>query len=93
MRNTSTLYAFLQKRAESAEIIAGIAGTHTVSRSTERHSKLLFMDIPTGEKSVREVEEYRIHPNLIKTQGVGECAVIKKYPRSMAYRMQVAAPR
>jgi hypothetical protein len=37
MGNTSTLYAFLQKRPESAEIIAGIAGTKRAKEETHQH--------------------------------------------------------
>jgi hypothetical protein len=37
MGNTSTLYAVLQKRPDSAEIIAGIAGTKAVKEETHQH--------------------------------------------------------
>lgn len=78
MGNTSTLYAFLQKRPESAEIISGMAGTRTVWKATVQSEKLFGIDIPTGNKSLREVEEFVIHPNLIKSLNVGKCVCIKK---------------
>ncbi|MEK7355420.1 MAG: TraM recognition domain-containing protein, partial [Bdellovibrionota bacterium] len=71
MGNTSSLYAFLQKRPESAELIAGIAGTVQVRKKTYAHERWLFWDVPTGACSVREVEEFIIHPNSIKSLGVG----------------------
>lgn len=89
MGNTATVYAFLQKRGESAELLAGIAGTRSVKRKTERYSRQLFFDMPTGETSVREVEEYVIHPNTIKSLGVGDCVCIKKYPSARAHRFKV----
>lgn len=89
MGNTSTLYAFLQKRPESAELIASIAGTRKVMKETMKTDTLFFVDIPTGEKSLREVEEFNIHPNQIKTLRVGTCVCIKKYPKSRAYTVKV----
>ncbi|MFZ3231714.1 MAG: TraM recognition domain-containing protein [Pseudobdellovibrio sp.] len=89
MGNTSTLYAFLQKRPESAEMISSIAGTKKVWKETLRSEKLLFFDMPTGDKSLREVEEFNIHPNLIKSLGVGKCVCVKKYPKARAYLVKV----
>lgn len=89
MGNTSTLYAFLQKRPESAEIIASMAGTRKAWKETQRSEKMLFFDVPTGDKSLREVEEFNIHPNTIKSLKVGECVSVKKYPKSNNNRVKV----
>lgn len=89
MGNTSTLYAFLQKRPESAELISGIAGTRKAWKETVQSEKFFGIDFPTGNKSLREVEEFNIHPNLIKTLKVGKCVCIKKYPSSRAYLVDV----
>ncbi len=89
MGNTSTLYAFLQKRPESAELIASIAGTKKVMKETMRSERMLFFDVETGDKSLREVEEFNIHPNQIKTLRVGRCVCVKKYPKSRAYLVAV----
>jgi hypothetical protein len=89
MCNTSTLYAFLQKRPESAELIASIAGTKKVMKATMRSERMLFFDVETGDKSLREVEEFNIHPNQIKTLRVGTCVCVKKYPKSRAYVVKV----
>jgi conjugal transfer pilus assembly protein TraD len=89
MGNTSSLYAFLQKRPESAELISSIAGTKKTWKETERVSQGWIFETATGEKSVREVEEFLIHPNTIKRLRVGEAVVIKKYPQSVAYKIRV----
>ncbi|MBC7419581.1 MAG: TraM recognition domain-containing protein, partial [Bdellovibrio sp.] len=89
MGNTSTLYAFLQKRPESAELISSIAGTKKVWKETHRSEKMLFFDMPTGDKSIREVEEFNIHPNTIKSFGVGACVCVKKYPTAKSYVVRV----
>ena len=91
MGNTSTLYAFLQKRPESAEIISGMAGTRTSWKATIQSEKFFGIDIPTGGKSLREVEEFIIHPNLVKSLRVGKCVCVKKYPSARAYLVDVAS--
>lgn len=89
MGNTSTLYAFLQKRPESAEIISGMAGTRTVWKHTKQTKRLGAFHFDSGNGSKREVEEFNIHPNLIKSLGVGKCVCVKKYPRSRSYLVKV----
>lgn len=91
MGNTSTLYAFLQKRPESAEMIAGMAGTRKAWKETVQSEKFFGIDVATGGKSLREVEEFNIHPNLIKSLRVGKCVCIKKYPVSRSYLVNVSA--
>ncbi len=89
MGNTSSLYAFLQKRPESAEMISGMAGTRTVWKSTKQTERFGFFEVDSGKYSKREVEEFVIHPNLIKSLRVGKCVCIKKYPESRAYLVDV----
>lgn len=91
MGNTSTLYAFLQKRPESAEMICAMAGTRKAWKETVQSEKFLGVDIPTGGKSLREVEEFNIHPNLVKSLRVGKCVAVKKYPMARAYLVSVAS--
>lgn len=88
--NISTLYAFLQPNQESAELISSRAGTRKAWKETERTQRFLFWDIATGDKSLREVEEFNIHPNTIKSLRVGEAVVIKKYPYSRSYKIKVS---
>lgn len=89
MGNTSTLYAFLQKRPESAEIISKMGGTKKAWKETLQLERTWLFEHPTGGKSLREVEEFNIHPNLIKSLSVGKCAVVKKYPKSRAYLVRI----
>lgn len=88
--NTSTLYSFLQKRPESAEIISGMAGTRTVWKHTKQTERFGFFNVDSGNGSKREVEEFCIHPNTIKSLRVGKCVCIKKYPESRAYLVSVS---
>ena len=50
-----------------------------------------FFDVESGRGSRREVEEFLIHPNLIKNLPVGRCVCIKKYPHARAYWLDVNA--
>jgi len=93
--NTSTLVSFLQKLPESAEIIAGIAGTYKSEKETAQFQEegLLFKDKKeTGLGTVRSVDEYIVHPNKIKNLGVGECFVISKYPPPVMAKVFVNKP-
>ncbi len=90
MGNTSTLYAFLQKRPESAEIISGMAGTKKAWKKTVQTERMWLFDVPSGKNSLREVEEFVIHPNLIKSLRVGKCVCVKKYPEARAYLVDVS---
>ena len=89
MGNTATLFSFLQKRPESAELISGIAGTKKVWKETKATERFFGLQIDTGKRSKREVEEFNIHPNVVKSLGVGECVVVRKYPRSRAEVVRV----
>ena len=92
MTNTSTLFSFLQKLPSSAETIAGIAGTYKTEKETEQIGEegIFFKTKEkTGVGSVREVEEYLIHPNMIKELTRGECFMISKYPYSRIAKISV----
>ena len=61
----------------------------SVDHGTSRSAILIPFGIVTYSK--REVEEFVIHPNLIKSLRVGKCVCIKKYPESRAYLVDVNA--
>jgi type IV secretory pathway TraG/TraD family ATPase VirD4 len=66
---------------ETAELFSKIIGTRTTEKSTSRRSWRLFGKQKTGDESVRETEEYVVHPNVFKgelTRGQG--VVIIPYP-------------
>ena len=90
MNSTSTLFAFLQKVPETSDLIASIGGTKTSKKVTEQaKSDWLFGDEKTGMKSIREVEEFNIHPNTVRSLGVGECVMVTKYPSSKSMLVKV----
>jgi type IV secretory pathway TraG/TraD family ATPase VirD4 len=90
MNSTSTLFAFLQKLPDSSELIAGIAGTRKTKEVTEQaKSNWLFGDEKTGMKSIKEVDEFLIHPNIIRSLSVGECVMVTKYPQAKSALIKV----
>lgn len=89
MGNTSTLYAFLQKGPESAELISKIAGTKKVKVRTEQIETILGIRKKTGMYSEREVEEFSVHPNVIKSLRVGQAVCVKKYPLARSHLVNV----
>ncbi|MBS1958982.1 MAG: TraM recognition domain-containing protein [Bdellovibrionales bacterium] len=67
---------------DSAEYFSKVIGTLTSTKSTERQSKTLFGVNKSGEMSVRDVEEFAIHPNIFKKDlGVGEAIMIVPHER------------
>jgi hypothetical protein len=90
MNSTSTMFTFLQKLPDSSELIAGIAGTKKAKEVTEQaKSNWLFGDEKTGMKSIKEVDEFAIHPNVIRSLSVGECVMVTKYPQSKSAIVKV----
>ncbi len=62
---------------DTAEYFAKVIGTKEAERVTERAENGMFGQSRTGQGSLREVEEFIVHPNLIKrNMGVGEALVI-----------------
>lgn len=62
---------------DTAEYFAKVIGTKEGEKFTERAENGFFGRSTTGQGSLREVEEFIVHPNLIKRNlGVGEALVI-----------------
>ncbi len=90
--NTSTKICFLQQTPSSADFIASIMGTVTTEKMTEATEDSWFGHTKTGDGSIREVEEYVIHPNEIKQMKRFEAFVIGKYPHSFYSKIQISKP-
>lgn len=62
---------------DSAEYFAKVIGTRSGEKATERAESGIWGKTKTGQESIREVEEFVVHPNVIKrNMGVGEALVI-----------------
>ena len=70
-------------------MISKMGGTKKAWKETAQVNRTLIFEHRTGGKSLREVEEFHIHPNVIKSLSVGKCVVVKKYPTARAYLVKV----
>lgn len=61
------MFAFLQKRPQSAELTSGITGTRTVKKKTAQYKTKFLIPVPTGLESIRETDKFIIHPNVVKS--------------------------
>jgi hypothetical protein len=75
--NTANKVVFQVQDGADAEWFCGLLGTQKVEKHTHQaEEEMFFGDTKTGMKSVREVEEYVIHPNQIKTLRTGEALLV-----------------
>jgi len=76
--SNSNLKVFMRtNEPESAEYFSQTIGTIQGLKRTERETSGTFGSEKTGEASVRDVEEFKFHPNIFKQDlGVGEAIII-----------------
>ncbi len=76
--SNSNLKVFMRtNEPESAEYFSQTIGTIQGLKRTERETSGTFGSEKTGEASVRDVEEFKFHPNVFKQDlGVGEAVMI-----------------
>ncbi|MGK5087917.1 TraM recognition domain-containing protein [Bdellovibrionota bacterium FG-2] len=67
--NTNVRYIFRQDDPDDAETWARYFGTKMVTKSTYQNE----YGMNTGRSSQRETQEFKIHPDLIKSLKIGEC--------------------
>lgn len=62
---------------DSAEYFAKVVGTMRGEKFTSRTKRSLWANEATGDGSVREVEEFIVHPNKFKNElGVGQAVMV-----------------
>jgi type IV secretory pathway TraG/TraD family ATPase VirD4 len=70
--NTANKIVFQVQDSEDVEWFCSLLGTKKATKETHQAEDGFFGDTKTGMKSVREVEEYVIHPNEIKKLKLGQ---------------------
>jgi copper ion binding protein len=76
--NANTIIVSGLTSSQDAEHYAGLCGTKTTQKETRQVEKGFFGHNDTGMKSVRDVEEYVVHPNELKGLRQGEFFVHSK---------------
>jgi hypothetical protein len=75
--NTANKVVFQVQDGADAEWFCGLLGTQKVEKETHQaEEEIFFGDKKTGMKSVREVEEYVVHPNQLKSLNAGEALLV-----------------
>lgn len=101
--NVAVIVAHRQNVPESAERLAGVAGTRPAYEETWQTDRDRFVSIGnqviggwagrnTGRGTIRQVEQFVVHPNAFKALGRGEAVVIRKFPRARAEKVRVVVP-
>ncbi len=80
LENCNIKVVMRQDDPASIEMYSRISGTEKTFKDTMQTQEDWIDKSPTGMVSVREVEEFRLNPNLIRELGRGEAAVIIKQP-------------
>lgn len=80
--NTNIKIIFRQDAPEDAETWARLIGTQKSLEKTVQTGRflLIFDEVPTGQGSLKEVEEFVVHPNVIKRLGTGHAVFVRKQP-------------
>jgi hypothetical protein len=68
---------FQVQDSDDAQWFCGLLGTKKAEKETHQAEEgFIFGDTKTGMKSVREVEEYVVHPNQLKNLKTGEALLV-----------------
>ena len=87
MTNTNIKVIMRSNDPESAEHFSKIIGTQSSEKTTERRVHGFLGKADTGDQSVREVEEYKIDPNVIKTElGMERGILVLPHPKGTEIR-------
>jgi type IV secretory pathway TraG/TraD family ATPase VirD4 len=72
LTNTNVKCVMRNNDPDTCEYFSKSFGTKTTEKTTERQKKNVLGESRTGDGSVREVQEFRFHPNDIRNLGTGE---------------------
>jgi conjugal transfer pilus assembly protein TraD len=78
----------VMRQVASAERIADALGTRTALKQTVQRDRRRLLSSDTGLRSEREVEQYRVSPNVIRSLGRGE-AIVWRRLRGTVDRVEV----
>ncbi|HLD99204.1 MAG TPA: TraM recognition domain-containing protein [Bdellovibrionota bacterium] len=92
LTNTNIKCVMRTSDPETSDYFARSFGTEKAEKMTERRRNTVLGQSKTGEGSVREVEQYVIHPNEIRGQGLGRGIVTIPHAKGMKF-LRVAFDR
>lgn len=83
MTNTNIKCVMRTSDPDTSDYFARSFGTRKAEKTTERSKDTFFGQSKTGDGSVREVDQYIVHPNEIRTQGTGHGVVTIPHPKGV----------
>ncbi len=89
---TAVKIAHRQDVPSSAQAIAQMAGTEKRWEETRQFGGRLLGGLDTGRRTRRQVEQFIVHPNEIKSLRTGHAVLITKLPVARARTVRVAPP-
>jgi type IV secretory pathway TraG/TraD family ATPase VirD4 len=91
--NINNRFIFRTDDPGDADLLSSIFGTELTRQYTRRvTSGLILQDSDTGEGSMREVYEFRVHPNELKELPMGECIFSSKTSGRLK-RLKIELPK
>jgi hypothetical protein len=91
--NTAVKIIHRQDVPASAQLVAQMTGTESVWEETRQIGGPWLGGYETGRGTRREVEQFVVHPNEVKTLRPGEAVVITKVPTAGVSIVGITAPR
>jgi conjugal transfer pilus assembly protein TraD len=91
--NTAVKVAHRQDVPASAQVIAQMAGTEKAWEETEQIGGSLLTGYPGNRGTRRQVEQFVVHPNEIKSLQTGDAVLISKLRGGRAQTVHVTPPR
>jgi conjugal transfer pilus assembly protein TraD len=91
--STAVKIVHRQDVPSSALTVAQMAGTIKTWEETRQIGGRLFGGHDTGRGTLRPKEEFRVHPDEIKSLRTGEAVLITKLPRARVRTVRVTPPR
>jgi conjugal transfer pilus assembly protein TraD len=86
--NTNIKMVFRVNSPDTAEAFSTQLGTETTWKETEQIDKSLLLQHQGTKGSLREVEEFVVHPNVIKKLPMGRAVIFGKHPREFNHLIQ-----
>ncbi|MGE5605403.1 MAG: type IV secretory system conjugative DNA transfer family protein [Bacteroidota bacterium] len=86
--NTNIKMVFRVNSPDTAEAFSTQLGTETTWKETEMIDKSLLLQRQGPKGSLREVEEFVVHPNVIKRLPMGRAIIFGKHPKEFNHLIQ-----
>ncbi len=92
LSNTNSKIVMRTNDPITCDYFAKMFGTLDAQKKTWREQNSILGSTSTGESSVRDVKEYRIHPDVIKTLPRGMAVILVPHPSGLSTKTIALCP-